>query len=92
MKTLEAKKRDMEMSLDALRATGMVPAVVYGAGSETTSISVSENEIRKIWRHVMKTEAFTLNVDGSDMTVKIQELQTNPVSGIILHIDFMVQA
>lgn len=91
MKTLEAKKRDVAVSLDAVRADGAVPAVVYGKGMENVTVSVLENEVRSLWRDVRDTEAFTLNVEGTTHTVIMKDMQVHVVSGKILHIDFLVQ-
>ena len=92
MKTLEAKKRDVAVSLEAIRAEAAVPAIVYGKGLENITVSVMENEVRSIWRDVRDTEAFTLNIEGDSKTVVMKDMQVHVVSGKILHIDFFVQA
>lgn len=92
MKTLESKKRDTSVSLDAIRADGLVPAIVYGKGLENITVSVKENEVRSIWRDVRDTEAFTLDIEGDAKTVIMKDMQVHVVSGKILHIDFLVQA
>ncbi len=92
MKTLEAKKRDVSVSLDAIRSEGAVPAIVYGKGIENIPVSVMENEVRSVWRDVRDTEPFTLNIEGTTKTVIMKDMQVHVVSGKILHIDFLVQA
>jgi len=91
MKTLEAKKRDVAVSLDAVRAEGGVPAIVYGKGVENVTVSVQENEVRSIWRDVRDTEVFTLDVEGTSYNVIMKDMQVHVVSGKILHIDFLIQ-
>lgn len=91
MKTLEATQRDLSTSTEALRAEGLVPAIVYGKGIENINVSVKENEVRSIWRDVRDTEPFTLNVAGAKHTVIMKDMQVHVVSGNILHIDFLVQ-
>ncbi len=92
MKTLEAKKRDVATSLDAVRADGGVPAIVYGKGMENVPVTVMENQVRSVWRDVRDTEALTLDVEGTAHTVIMKDMQVHVVSGKILHIDFLVQA
>lgn len=92
MKTLEAIKRDTTTSLKGLRAAGSVPAIVYGQGDENITVSVKENEVRSIWRTVRDTEAFTLDIEGTQKTVIMKDMQVHVVTGAILHIDFIIQA
>ena len=91
MKTLEAKKRDTSISLDAVRAENAVPAIVYGKGIENIPVSVMENEVRSIWRVVRDTDSFILNIEGEEKTVIMKDMQVHVVTGKILHIDFLVQ-
>ena len=92
MKTLESKKRDVAVSLDAVRADGSVPGIVYGKGLENIAVSVKENEVRSIWRDVRDTDTFTLNIEGDAKKVIMKDMQVHVVSGKILHIDFLIQA
>ena len=50
MFVIKAKKRDESVKLDTLRKTGEIPAVFYGAGKATTSISVPIIEFKKAWK------------------------------------------
>lgn len=74
-----------------LRQAGDVPAIVYGP--ETTPISVKVN-YRMLYRLMHGTPLNTLiNLDiegegGPARKVIIRELQKNPVSGDLVHIDF----
>lgn len=76
----------------ALRRAGRIPAILYGPDSETVMISVDtvtmENVIKdgNVGRSI-----FDLAVDGGKSTrsAMIKELQTDPVSRDILHIDFL---
>jgi ribosomal protein L25 (general stress protein Ctc) len=40
MFAITAKKRDSSVKLDVLRKEGEIPAVFYGMGKDTTSISI----------------------------------------------------
>ena len=74
-----------------LRAEGKVPAVVYGMGTEPTSITVDWKELRR----VLTTEAglnalIDLHVgDEANLTV-IKDMQRDPVRRNVTHVDFMM--
>ena len=78
-----------------LRRANGVPAIVYGgkAGAndrKPTSITLKTNELVK----ALEDEAFynsiiTINVDGKDEQVILQDLQRHPAKNIIWHDDFL---
>lgn len=73
-----------------LRATGQVPAIVYGGKGEAQNLTLSHNEL---WKH-LKTEAFyshilTLNVAGKGQKVVLKDLQRHPVNDYVRHADFL---
>jgi large subunit ribosomal protein L25 len=73
-----------------IRTEGLVPAVVYGLGSEPTAITVVWSELRRI----LSTDAglnalITLDVEGRrDLTI-VKDLQRDPVRREVLHVDFL---
>ena len=78
-----------------LRRANGVPAIVYGgkAGAndrKPTSITLKTNELVK----ALEDEAFynsiiTINIDGKDEQVILQDLQRHPAKSIIWHADFL---
>lgn len=74
-----------------LRASGLVPAVVYGASLDPVSIEVDERRISELLRSGKGgNTVFLLKLQNSDKSrhVMIRELQTDSISGEMLHIDF----
>ena len=74
-----------------LRAEGKVPAVVYGAGTEATAVSVEWRELRA----VLTTDAglnalITLDVDGDKKLTLVKDMQRHPVRRDVTHVDFIV--
>lgn len=76
-----------------LRDAGTVPAVCYKSGKEALNIKVNGKELY----HALHTKAganvlITLKVEGDkqkgDKLVLIKEIQTHPVKGDVIHIDF----
>jgi len=71
-----------------LRRAGKVPAIMYGAGKEPTSISLNHNELV----HQAESEAFfshilTIKLGGKDESAIIKDMQRHPGRPLIMHID-----
>ena len=77
----------------ALRKEGLVPCNLYGEKKgenglpEALSFAVAANELRKI---VYTPHIYVINliIDGESHTAIMKELQFDPVSDALLHIDF----
>lgn len=72
-----------------MRMKGRVPAVVYGRGRDSESLSVSVAEVDKLLAtHATGSTIIDLDVDGSPVKVLIRQLQRHPVERHIMHLDF----
>ncbi len=71
----------------ALRRANRVPAVLYG-GATQTHFHVSINDANKLYKtpHVYLVE---IEVEGKKTQAIIQEMQINPITDVISHIDFL---
>lgn len=72
-----------------MRAEGFVPASVYGKSIDNVSVSVNQRDIFQI----LKTNPngviqLTLPYENQNHPVMIQDIQKDPISGDLLHIDF----
>ena len=68
---------------------GTLPAVVYGAGQEPTSITVKQNDLKILLNHEgVYSHLLNLKVDEKTEQVVIKDLQRHPWRQEILHIDF----
>ncbi|MBR5646700.1 MAG: 50S ribosomal protein L25 [Treponema sp.] len=90
--TINAKTRTVTGKTAAknLRKEGRIPAVVYNAKGEATSIDVSEVEFNKVWRSVTPTTSVTLNLDGKESLALIKDVEYNIRTDKALHADFFV--
>ena len=75
-----------------LRRAGQIPAVLYGRKIEPVLLSVNTKDLEQILKKGSFGQ-FILNLviqNGKKMTKSaiIKELQTHPVSGSLIHIDF----
>ena len=83
---LEAQKREQKST--KVRAEGKIPTVVYGAGLETESISLSLKEFTKIYKEAGEASLIDLVLDGKDYgKVLIYEVTYEPVKDKIIHVD-----
>ena len=90
--SLEAREREGRGKNDArrLRAQGMVPAVLYGdgGGAGSTVLAVPEKEVDYTLQHVGDNALYDLKLgDQDDATVRVVDVQRNPVSGRLVHVD-----
>jgi large subunit ribosomal protein L25 len=89
---IEVEPREGRGSSEAgrLRRSGRIPGVVYGGGKETVPVSVDAERLDAMLRHagqrIFKLRISTQDEGGDAM---IKEMQTDPISGRPLHIDFI---
>src|SRR5271166_1334223 len=89
-KNVEAKPRQGGGKNDArrLRQSGMIPAVVYGAGQPSKAIAVDPKQMRRILNsETGHNSIFDLNFDGASAKVMIVDWQYEPIKGALLHVD-----
>ena len=75
-----------------LRATGMIPAVVYGGAEGSRPLAVSPRHVTDIVRSPRGVNTiFSLKVDGeeSEEQVMIHDYQLHPLDHSVLHADLM---
>lgn len=89
MLVIKALKRDSKESLVALRKGGKIPAVFYGAGKNSTSVTISNVEFKKIWRQAGESSAVKVSAGNVEVDVLIHEVQVDPVTGEPIHVDFL---
>ena len=74
----------------ALRRTGKVPVHVYGLKADSLALQVEGHVLRATIREAGRTTPVTVNVKGGeDAVTLIREVRVHPVSGDLLHVDFM---
>jgi large subunit ribosomal protein L25 len=73
-----------------LRASGEVPAVAYGHGVESRSLSVSTHELELLLATINpENTLIELEVEGSGpASALIRQVQHHPSRPVILHVDF----
>jgi large subunit ribosomal protein L25 len=90
--TLQAEKRDGRGKNEArrLRASGRIPAVVYGAEKgKAVEIAVDPKVLLRILHSESGVNTLIgLQLNGGDSRVLVKEYQLDPVAHRLLHVDF----
>jgi large subunit ribosomal protein L25 len=73
------------------RATGMIPAVMYGGKGKSIAITLNARQVGRILRsETGHNTIFAVKLSGSnDQTVILKDWQVDPVSGALLHADLL---
>jgi len=71
------------------RAAGQIPAVIYGHGETPRPIAVDFREFEVALRgHKGSNAIVNLNVGGGEVTALVRDVQYDPLSRAIIHLDF----
>jgi large subunit ribosomal protein L25 len=90
MKQIDLESVDRSGKPNALRAQGIIPAVVYGKGMEAISLGIEAAVFKKV---ISGTSGSNVIINlktakGQSLPVITQEIQKNHITDQILHIDF----
>lgn len=83
---IAASSADQKRSLKALRKSAQVPAVLYG-GENVIHFSVSFDAVRSLI-YTPEVLLVDLTIDGVKRMALVKDLQFQPVSDELMHIDF----
>jgi len=71
-----------------IRATGKIPAVIYGHGTEPQHVTLPGHETALILRK--SNQVLELDIQGKTQLALVKDVQKDPVRQIIEHIDLVV--
>ncbi len=88
--SIDARRRSqLGKHVHALRRRGEVPAVLYGHRVEPVALTIDERTIQKVWHRAGQSHLVDLVLDGArPRKVLIRELQVNPRTARMQHVDF----
>ncbi len=89
---LDVAHRDVTgKAVAKLRQAGRLPAVVYGHGEASTSVSVDTHEFEQLRRHAGPNTLIDLSIDGKKAKpVLVHGVQIHPVNRRPLHVDLLL--
>jgi len=87
---INVEKREVagKSSVRKLKREGMVPGIIYNS-HENIPISLDEYQMNGIFTRYGDDVLLNINYDGKAITARVKEVQRNPVSRNIQHIDLM---
>jgi large subunit ribosomal protein L25 len=84
-----ARRETLGKKVRALRREGIIPANIYGHNVDSVAVQVSSEELRQLMRRHGRNEIIYVQVDGEERPTFVRDVQRNPVSDQILHVDFL---
>ena len=95
MPTLSAKVRKiLGRKVKSLRGKGIIPAILYGKKIKSLPLEIDLKSFKKIYQEVGKTSLIDLEIKGSEkeekkkISVLIHEVDLDPLTGEVIHVDF----
>lgn len=74
----------------ALRREGITPASIYGNKIESQAVQAPSDELLRVLRAAGRSEIVYITLDGGDARPTfVHDIQRNPITDVILHVDFL---
>src|SRR3990167_3977700 len=88
-KTLKAEDRKIEgRKVKALRKQNVITANIFGNKIKSKSIQVSLKDFENLYKEVGETGVINLDFGSEKRPVLVHDVQLNPKTDKVLHIDF----
>ena len=87
---LQAREREERGKNAArrLRASGMIPAVLYGDDGQSKPLSVPGKIVDYTLHHLGDNALYDIDTGAGGSTARIVDVQRDPVTGRLIHVDF----
>jgi len=86
---LQAHKRTIiGKGVQALRAQGRMPAIVYSGGEESVPIELSAKEFAQVFKAAGESTVIELSIEGETKNVLINAVDIDPIKHEVRHADF----
>jgi len=83
-----SRRSETGRHVHAVRRRGDVPAVLYGHNVEPQALSIEARSLQRVWHHAGHSHLVDLALDGGrSRKVLIRELQVNPRTTQLMHVD-----
>jgi len=89
--TAHTRKRSGSGALNSLRREGLIPAVVYGKSQPSVNVRLNAKQVETVLHHSVSEQILvnlTIEDTGETRLALIQDVQHNPLTGAIIHLDF----
>ena len=86
---LEVQVRDLKLSPGYLRSQRRIPAICYGHKEKSMALEVDYQSFRKAFDRAGGNQVIELSVDGKKKPVLVHDVQYDPLTDKVAHIDFI---
>lgn len=86
--TLEAQVRPLTEKAKILRRQSQIPAIYYGRGKKNIALALDYNIFNKVFAKAGESTVIELHVADKKIPVLVCDVQYNPVTDKISHVDF----
>ncbi len=86
---IEAATRDSSVAAKVVRGEDKIPAVLYGHGVDNVSVEMDYQDFRRVYRDAGGNSIIDLTIDGKAYKVLVQNVDFEPVTDKIHHVDFI---
>lgn len=86
--TLLSEKRDLALRAKKIRKSGFVPAVIFGHHMDPLGIKIKQDVATKFLNVHSTGTKVLLKIDGEEQLAIFKEIQRDPITSKIIHIDF----
>lgn len=86
---IEGKLREKGVNSRHVRDAKRIPAVLYGKGTETLNIDLDYKDFRRVYRSAGESTIIDLKIGDKTYKALVCDLQLDPISDAIKHIDFL---
>jgi len=91
--TIKERKTKSKGELNRIRHEGNIPAVLYSAKGENSFVTINGSEFLAHSRNItpggLATSIFEVEVDGKILKVVVKDIQYDPTTYAIIHLDFL---
>lgn len=86
---IKARVKGKASLLTAIRKNSQVPGVIYGLSGESQMITMDYNSVVKVINEAGSSRVINLDMDGKNTPVILREIQKDPLSDKLIHVDFL---
>lgn len=85
---IEKREKPNSRTSKKLRKEGYLPGSISSKGNDSISVSVKADDLRKGLSLYGRNALFKLTMNDNTVTGMVKDIQTSPVKGEMLHVDF----
>lgn len=86
--TLSVLAKTQKKTRPELHKEGLIPGVVYGPGMDALALYIKEKDFIRVFHAAGMSQIIVLEVEGKTNPTLVHEVQRDPLTGRVHHVDF----